>query len=155
MLTFDKVPVMDREAFDDALARAKSFAVWVQVNPALQRLVPISREDAIDIANDGMKIMPIWGQLSHSGCLELSITSQWLARLEELTPRQQAYKTELVKYLNKQIGTPFADERLMRPMEEVHRIPEQGADDFRRSFAAACYLNGEKATYDKWFPDPT
>lgn len=83
MLRFNKVPVMDREYFDSCLRGAKRFAVWVQVCPALQRLVPITKEDALDIANDGLKFGYIWGMLSEDGCLEISLTSQWMDTLRD------------------------------------------------------------------------
>jgi hypothetical protein len=84
MKSFDKVPVLDREYFEHVLPMVKSFAVWVQVNPARQHLVPISREDALEIVNDGLKFGYVWGQFtSDDGCLQISITSQWLSRLED------------------------------------------------------------------------
>ena len=98
MLTRDPLPpyppVLDKEYFEFCLKRAKSFAVWVQVNPALQRLVPISREDAIDIATDGLRIMPIWGMLNDD-CLELSLTSQWLDSIAAEKEQQEAEKERL------------------------------------------------------------
>ena len=89
MKSFDQVPVMDREYFEQCLGQATSFAIWVQVNPALQRLVPITKEDALDIANDGLSFGYIWGQLS-DGCLELSLTSQWLDRISKDEDERQA-----------------------------------------------------------------
>lgn len=85
-------PVLDAQYFEECLKRATSFAVWVQVNPALQRLVPISREDAIDIARDGLRIMPIWGMLTDAGRLELSLTSQWMDAIRDENERQEALR---------------------------------------------------------------
>lgn len=87
MLTFDKVPLMDREAADRYFSVARSFAVWVQVNPALQRLVPISKADAVDLVYDGLKFGYVWGQVCE-GCLELSLTSQWMSRIYEIKEKR-------------------------------------------------------------------
>lgn len=86
MRNFDVVPVMDREYFEQCLKTAKRFAAWVQVCPALQRLVPISREDAIDIAEDGLKFGPIWGMYDeYEHEIQFSITSQWMDSLKKAT----------------------------------------------------------------------
>lgn len=77
------VPTLNREQFEKYLKMASSFAVWVQVCPALQRLVTITKEQAIDIGYDGLNFGPIWGMFSQKGCLEISLTSQWLDRLKD------------------------------------------------------------------------
>lgn len=80
MIQFDTVPVMDREYFELCLRTATDFAVWVQINPALQRLVYITKEQARDIGYDGLKFGYIWGNFEY-GCLQISLNSQWLDTL--------------------------------------------------------------------------
>ncbi len=69
-------PTMNRKQFERNLRLANSYGVWIQISPALQMLLPISKKTAREIAEEGLRIMPIWGQLCED-CLELSITSQW------------------------------------------------------------------------------
>jgi len=67
-------------------------AVWVQVSPAYQTLVPITKEAAWEMAEQALKIMPIWGQVNEHGVLELSLTSQWLDNIAAEKDRQEAIK---------------------------------------------------------------
>lgn len=83
-------PTLDRQEFDDELRRCHSVAVWVQVNPAYQTLVPITKEAAIEMTARALQIMPVWGRMSPEGCLELSLTSQWMDSIAEEKQRQEA-----------------------------------------------------------------
>jgi hypothetical protein len=90
MLQFDKVPVMDREYFEECLQRANRFAVWVQVNQIVQCDLPITREQAIEVAEYGFENGGcVWGMLL-DGCLSVSLTSQWMSHLDEDKQRLQA-----------------------------------------------------------------
>jgi hypothetical protein len=75
MQTFE--PRMDREVFEREFRHASRFAVWVQVNTAVQMCLEITKEQAREIANFGFENGGfVWGQYNHA-LLELSITSQW------------------------------------------------------------------------------
>jgi hypothetical protein len=97
MVTFDKVPVLDREAFYDKLTKAESFGVWVQLNQGLQHCLPITRDQAVYLAEYTFSSskLPIYGQLCEGmpgkgPVLELSNTSQWLSRIYEVKPKEPA-----------------------------------------------------------------
>jgi 5-(carboxyamino)imidazole ribonucleotide mutase len=79
-------PLMTREEFERDFKTAKSFTVCVQVNPALQKFLPITAEQARFLAEAGFQQMgnAIWGHLlTDTRELSLSITSQCAAHMEE------------------------------------------------------------------------
>lgn len=87
MKSFDKVPVMDREYFEDCMKYARTFEVVIQITPYYQIFLDITKEQALKIANQGLDsgTAPIWGMFSnYSNKLTLSLSSQWLDTLKNV-----------------------------------------------------------------------
>jgi len=87
MIFFDKIPVLDREAFEDCFERASGFGVWIQINSSYQICLDITEEQAREIADRGFRggTGPIWGKFSeYDKKLELSLNSQWTDRLKDV-----------------------------------------------------------------------
>jgi hypothetical protein len=103
-----KVPMMDREAFDDSLRRARSFGVWVQISPWLQTCLPITKTQALELGNYGLQTGgAIYGQLCEgdgNGCLELSLSSQWLETVRGFEAAKSAALAKLTKEEQKLLG---------------------------------------------------
>ncbi len=83
MIKFDKVPVMDREYFNECLERAEVFSCWVQISPAYQNKILITKDQAIQLVDKALYIMPIWANFFEPDReLSISLPSQWLDKLK-------------------------------------------------------------------------